>query len=207
MRLLKGILVLLVVVISITACGKPSDKERYYNAHKKMMEIKSYQTIAKISSYTGDSKREYEFNQMFQYPDKYRLEVISPNSIKGNLTIFNGKAAWIQHATIDQTWKMDNFEQSKEQLMFIGYFLKNFINSENSTYHSESFKGKDSIVVTTELPGGNPHFYSQRLWIDGKDFTPLRLNIIDKQDRVRFEVYYEDFKMNPELSEDLFYLD
>lgn len=207
MRLLKAIFVLVVITISITACTKPSDKERYYDAHKKMMEIKSYQTIAKISSYTGDSKREYEFNQMFQYPDKYRLEVISPNSIKGNLTIFNGKVAWIQHATINQTWKMDNFEQSKEQLMFIGYFLKNFINSENSTYHSESFEGRDSIVITTELPGGNPHFYSQKLWIDGKDFTPLRLNIIDNQDKVRFEVYYEDFKMNPELSEDLFYLD
>jgi len=194
-------------VIFMTACRKPSDQERYYDAHKKMMEIQSYETTAKIYTYSGDSKREYEFNQSFMYPDKYRLEVISPNSIKGNLTIFNGKAAWIQHATINQTWKMDNFEQSKEQLMFIGYFLKNFISSENSTYYSEKFKGQDSIVITTELPGGNPHFYTQKLWISGDDFTPMQLNIIDNQERVRFEVCYENFKMNPKLDEKLFYLD
>lgn len=207
MRLWKVMLLLFMVIISITACKKPSDKEKYYDAHKKMMEIKSYQTTAKILSYTGNSAREYKFNQVFQYPDKYRLEVISPESLEGNLTIFNGKVAWIRHAAINQTWKMDNFEQSKEQLMFIGYFLKNFINTENSTYHSESFEGQDSIVITTELPGGSPHFYSQRLWINKKDYTPLKLNIVDNEDRVKFEVYYEEFKMNPNLDESLFYLD
>jgi len=141
-------------VIFMIACKKPSDQEIFYNAHKKMMEIQSYETTAKILTYSGSNKREYEFNQSFMYPDKYRLEVISPNSIKGNLTIFNGKIAWIEHAAINQTWKMDNFEQSKEQLMFIGYFLRNFINSENSNYMSENFNGQDSIVITTELPVG-----------------------------------------------------
>jgi len=194
-------------VIFMIACGKPSDQEIFYDAHKKMMEIQSYETTAKIITHSGNNKREYEFNQSFMYPDKYRLEVISPNSIKGNVTIFNGKIAWIEHAAINQIWKMDNFEQSNEQLMFIGYFLSNFINSENSNYMSESLNGQDSIVITTELPGGNPHFSKQKLWISRDDFIPLQLSIVDNQDQVRFEVYYENFKMNPNLDESLFYLD
>jgi len=72
---------------------------------------------------------------------------------------------------------------------------------------SENFNGQDSIVITTELPVGNPHFYKQKLWISKDDFIPLQLNIVDNQDKVRFEVYYENFKMNPNLDESLFYLD
>lgn len=207
MRLWKVILLIFIAVISITACRKPSDEEIYYDAHKKMMKIQSYEVVAKITSYTGGNKREYKFNQMFMYPDKYRLEVISPDSIKGNLTIFNGKAAWIQHSAINQTLKMDNFDKSKEQLMFIGYFLENFINSEDTAYSSEVLNGEDSIVITTELPGSSPHFYKQKLWITKEDFTPIQLNIVDNQDRVKFEVNYEDFKINPSLDEKLFYLD
>lgn len=203
----KKIVFIILAIAFISACTKPSDEDRYYDAHKEMMQIESYQTTAKIISYIGGNKREYEFNQSFMYPDKYRLEVVSPDSIKGNVTIFNGKVAWVQHEAINQTWKMDNFEQSEEQLMFIGYFLKNFLSSENTTYHSEEFNGIDSIVITTELPGGNPYFYSQKLWLHGKDYTPLMLNIIDNENKVRFQVYYEHFIKNPNLDEAIFYLD
>lgn len=194
-------------MILITACSKPSDEEIYYEAHKKIMGIKGYETIVKMHTHTGESQRAYELKQIFMYPDKYRLEVISPKSMAGNMTIYNGKTAWIEHSAINQTWKMDNFQQSKEQLLFIGYFLQNFINSENSSYHSETLEGTEVIVITTELPGGNPHFYSQKLWMDQKDLVPIKLTIVDQNDKPRFEVYYEDFKINPDLDESLFYLD
>lgn len=207
MRFRKVIFLLIMAVVIMTACIKPSEEKMYYKAHKKMMEIKSYETIAKISCHTGDSVREYKFNQVFQYPDKYRLEVISPPSLEGNMTIYNGKIAWIKHAAINQAWKMDNFEQSNEQMMFIGHFLKNFVSSENGNYHREKINGQNNIVITTEVPGGNPHFYKQRLWVSGKDYTPIRLSVMDEQENSRFEVYFEDFKVNPKLDEKLFYLD
>ncbi|MFW5648921.1 MAG: LolA family protein [Candidatus Alkaliphilus sp. MAG34] len=207
MKFRKVMFLLIVVVIAATGCGNPSDEKAYYKAHKKMMEIKSYEATVKISSYTGDSTREYKFSQMFQYPDKYRLEVISPSDFKGNVTVYNGKVAWIKHPAINQVWKMDNFEQSNEQLMFVGHFLKNFVNSENSNYHKEKINGQNSIVITTEVPGGNPHFYKQRLWVRIGDYTPIQLSVMDEQEKSKFEVYFEDFKINPKLDEKLFYLD
>ena len=188
------------------ACIKPSDEKMYYKAHKRMMEIKSYEAIAKISGHTGDSTREYKLKQIFQYPDKYRLEVISPPSLKGSITIFNDKVIWIKHAAIDQIWRMDNFKQSNEQLMFVGHFLKNFISSENSSYYKENINGQNNIVITTEVPGGNPHFYEQKLWVSGKDYTPTQLSIMDEQGKVKFQVHFEDFKKNPKLDESLFHL-
>lgn len=207
MRFRKVIFLLIMVVAFVTACGKPSDEKAYYKAHKKMMEMESYQTIAQVTSYVGDSTREYRFNQMFQYPDKYRSEVISPRSLEGNVTIYNGRVVWIKHASINQIWKMDNFEQSNEQLLFVGHFLKNFINSEASNYHKEKINGQNSIVITTEVPGGNPHFYKQKLWVRIGNYTPIQLSVMDEQEKTKFEVHFEDFKINPRLDEKLFYLD
>lgn len=207
MKFRKVVFLLIMVAVVVTACKKPSDEKTYYKVHKKMMGIKSYEATAQISSYMGDSSREYIFNQMFQYPDKYRLEVISPSSLEGNVTIFNGKVAWIKHASINQAWKMDDFIQSNEQLMFVGHFLKSFVDSENSSFHKENINGQNSIVITTEVPGGNPHFYKQRLWVSVKDYTPIRLSIMDEKEKARFEVYFKNFKINPKLDEKLFYLD
>ncbi len=207
MRFRKVLFLLVITVIVMAACGKPSDEKMYYRVQKRMGKIKSYEAVAQMSSHVGDSTREYRFNQVFQYPDKYRLEVISPRSLKGNITIFNGKVAWIKHASIDQVRRLDNLEQSDEQLMFIGHFLKDFINSENSSYHKEKINGQNSIVITTEVPGGNPHFYKQRLWVSEGRCTPIQLSIMDKKENVKLKVHFEEFKINPRLDEELFYLD
>ncbi len=206
MKFWKVILVFVIVIICITSCSKPSLKEKYYNAHKEIMKIESYETTAIIYDPNNSKDQVYKFKQVFKYPNKYRLEVIKPESLAGNNTMYNGKTAWIQHNAINQIWKMDDFNQSQEQLMFIGYFLQNYINSQNTTHYSHELKGKNSIVITTELPGGNPNLFSQSLWINEEDFTPLKLDIKDNKENVKFEVYYEDFKLNPVLEESLFYL-
>lgn len=61
--------------------------------------------------------------------------------------------------------------------------LKNFINSEASNYHKEKINGQNSIVITTEVPGGNPHFYKQKLWVRIGNYTPIQLSVMDEQEK------------------------
>jgi len=57
------------------------------------------------------------------------------------------------------------------------------------------------------VPGGNPHFYKQKLWVRIGNYTPIQLSVMDEQEKTKFEVHFEDFKINPRLDEKLFYLD
>lgn len=197
---------ILVLFLLLASCQQPTNEEIYYKAQKKLSELKAYQCTATIIVQRENEKKEYVFQQTFQYPDHYRLEVISPEELKGNVTLSNGKTAWVYHPSINQYWRLEPFDQSQEQLMFVGYFMKNLLNSEEATLQQEKIEGRDYIVITSPLPGGNSYFHQQRLWVDSQALIPYSLEIIDEKASVRFKVFYEDFTFNPELEEGFFHL-
>lgn len=202
----RKIVILTGLVLSLVACKQSTDENIYYEVQKKLSTIESYQCTARIQVIDQEREVEYVFKQSFKAPNKYRLEVLAPEGLKGNLTVYNGKTGWLQHPSINQTFKIDGFEQSQEQFMFIGYFLENYITSKESEFQLESLESRDCIVMETTIPGGNHYFDYQRLWVDKKHKVPVKLYIYDEKDNIRFRVYYEDFIYNPELEDNLFYL-
>lgn len=200
------IVVLVALLLLLSGCKQSTNEEIYYKIQKKLNTIESYQCIAKIQVNNQGQETEYVFQQTFKAPNQYRLEVLAPEGLKGNLTIYNGKTAWLKHPSINQTWKIDNFQQSQEQLMFIGYFLKNYISSKESDYEVEEVEGEKYLVMETSIPGGNYYFASQKLWVRTKDALPLKLLIYDEKKNIRFKVYYSDFVYNPQLDDNIFYV-
>lgn len=200
------VIILLGLLLILVACKQPTNEEVYYEIQKKLSTMESYQCIAKIQVINQDQEREYIFQQSFKGPNQYRLEVLSPEGLKGNLTLYNGKTAWLRHPAINQTWKIDNFQQSPEQLMFIGYFLRNYVTSKESKFEIESFEGEDYLVMETKIPGGNYYFDHQKLWVDKKQKVPVKLYVYDEKNSVCFRVYYENFEYNPKLEDNLFHL-
>lgn len=205
MKLIK-LLLSICLLTTLIACQQPTDKELYYRAQKKLGELESYSCRATIFVQGDDGENQYLFKQDFKAPNKYRVEVISPENLKGNLTISNGKTAWILHPAINQVWKMGSFEESQEQMLFIGYFLQNLFNAESSKVTSDMLEGERYIIIEAPIPGGSQYFDKQMLWIDTKKLEPYKLHIVDKGGVTRFRVYYEGFKYNPKLNDDLFYM-
>ncbi len=198
---------MLVPCLLLTACGQPTKEKIYYEAQKKISEIEAYQCSAFIKVQRENEEKEYVFQQTFQYPDRYRLEVLAPEELKGNVTVSNGKTTWLYNPSINQYWRIEPFEQSQEQLMFIGYFMRNLFASEESTLEQRKEGERGHIGITTPLPGGGYYFQKQRLWIEEKSLTPHSLEIVDQEGMVRFKVNYEDFQFNPELDDEIFQLD
>ncbi len=204
-KIMPGMVICL-LIFSLMACSQPTDQELYYEVQRKLGQLESYSCKAIIYVNSDNTENKYVFLQSFKIPSSYRLEVISPEGLAGNLTISNGKKAWMQHPAINQTWRMDSFEQSQEQMIFIGYFMQNLFNTETSVISRQRLEGKSYIIIETPIPGGNRYFDRQQLWVDTDALEPYQMHIIDQRGIVRFRVYYEDFKYNPQLEDEMFYL-
>ncbi|ABR50227.1 Outer membrane lipoprotein-sorting protein-like protein [Alkaliphilus metalliredigens QYMF] len=206
MRLLKVVLMML-LVLNITACQQPTDEELFYKAQKKLGGLETYETIAKIYiKDERDQERSYHFMQTFKYPNQYRLELLEPEELKGTTILSNGKKSWLIQPSINQTRMLDSFDHSQEQMMFIGYFLRNLYEAEDSGIETETLNGEAYIVITTPLPEVNYYFSYQKLWIDKKKIEPVKLHILDQEGGIRFRVFYENFQYNPIIEDTLFYL-
>lgn len=200
----KLILIILFAILLLTGCSEKTDKEIFYDAQKKIVGIETYICTADITVYGNKKPQKYTVKQWFKAPDKCRIEIQSPESLRGKKTIYNGKRAWVSHPKIGQEWLMEKFSSSMEKKMFLGHFINNFLNTENATISRKIINDEDYIVMETEIPGNHPYFNKEKLLFDTKQYYPYRLQVFDIEDDVRIDVKFLSFSYNESIDDKIF---
>lgn len=204
---MKTKLLLLFCILILVGCSPKTDEELYYQVQKKLNDIDSYYCQVEIKSIGNKEPQLYTMEQWFEKPDKYKLRIILPDNIKGKTTVSKGNKALIYNPNIEQTWIMEDFRNSEEQNMFLGYFIKNVLNSEDVTLRGETKDDGDYLIITTDIPGNHGYYHREQLYINTKTMKPYLLQVYDAKDQLRIEVKYMEFKYNPSLEKSTFYLD
>lgn len=168
--------------------------------------MESYQCRVEISSIGNKGPQKYVMKQWFKKPNMYKLEVVYPENLKGKVTVSNGNKTWIYHPAIEQTWAMQNFDNSEEQNMFLGYFVKNCLNSEAVQMSKKTVGKEEYLVIDTNIPSQHIYFSKERLWLHIDSMTPFMLQTFDSQNQMRLEVKYYEFEYNPKLEDQFFQL-
>ncbi|QXM05311.1 LolA family protein [Crassaminicella indica] len=200
----RGIILSIFIILLITGCAPKTEQDIFYDVQKKLHKMESYTCRVEITSIGNKGSQKYVMKQWFKKPNRYKLEVISPENLKGKITLSNGKKVWIYHPGIEQTWITDEFS-NEEQNLFLGYFIKNFLNSEQVNVNVEGLDDKKYFVIDTDIPGNHAYYHKERLWIDMEKMQPYLLEVFDVKGDKRIEVKYEVFEYNPKLKEELFY--
>ncbi|MEW9121233.1 MAG: hypothetical protein AB2421_00885 [Thermotaleaceae bacterium] len=199
-------LVVIFIGVFIIGCAPKTDEEIYYQSQKLLNKIDSYHCTVRIKVFGNRDPQEYRMIQWFRNPDQYKLEIIEPESLKGNITLSDGKRAWIYHPGIEETWMMEDFRNSEKQNMFLGYFIKNCLESEDAILSREKLNNEEYLLIETSIPGNHAYFNKEKLWFHIEDLKPYKLQVIDIKEQVRIQVWYEDFEYNPKLDENFFHI-
>lgn len=199
------------MIIVLTGCAEDlsekTNEDLFYDVQKKLNKMDSYSCEVEITSMGNKEPQEYVIRQWFKKPNKYKLKILSPQNLKGKITISDGKKAWIYHPAIRQVWQMQGFSYSQEKNMFLGYFLKNCLNSENATIESKKVEGQVFLIIETEIPGGHIYYNKERLWINAEDMKPKLLEVFDTKGDVRIKVKYNKFEYNTKFTKGFFKID
>jgi outer membrane lipoprotein-sorting protein len=197
-------MLIVIVALLLAGCSERTNEEVFYDAQKKIVNLDTYMCTAQITVYGNKSPQNYTAKHWFAAPDKYRIEVEAPENLKGKVTIYNGKRAWTCHPRIGQEWLMENFTASPEQKMFLGYFINNFVNTENVKLTKEVMDENEYILLQTEIPGNHPYFSKEKLWFDIEKYYPYRLQVLDVDENVRIDVKYKNFRYNEKVDNRIF---
>lgn len=203
MKIIKYFGIILTILLSF-GCSPKTNEEILYQAQKHITNIQSYSCTARTKIHGNKEPQTYVMKQWFKAPNKYRIEIIEPEELKGKTTIYNGEKAFLSHPRIGQEWVLDSFRNSLEKKMFLGYFINNFLNTEDTKVDKEVIKGKEYILLTSFIPGNNPHFFKEQLWFDIEDYYPYRLQIINSKDEIVVDVQYYNVKINDKIEDDVF---
>jgi len=201
------LVVLLIITIStlVFGCNKElTDEEIYYEMQKKLSNVESYKCIADTIVIGNKAPVSYKAKHIFLSPNKYIIEILEPQENKGNITLYDGTQAWLYNPNIEESFLIKDYKQTDDGYLFLGYFLKNFITSEETEVSTDKIEEDEYIVLTAEIPGNHKYRELGKLWISKKGFIPYKLIVFSNNNNISAEVIYSEFEYNIEIDEEQF---
>ena len=187
---------LLIVIVSIiTLCNigcmrKEYTKEEVYEDFKKQVsKISSYTCTAKVEAIGNKENTIYIFKHTYKKPDYYKLEIKSPENLKGKTIEYKDNKVLVKNSDINDTVELPIINDYSNYL-FIGDFIKNYMESESSNLQSTA----NELKIEVKIPGDNKYFNKQILYVNNKTKNPDKMEIINNEGKPIFIVTYEDFK-------------
>lgn len=186
-------LLIIIIGLSMIFVGcqtEESTKEDVYEKFKEQVsKIDSYTCTAEVEVVGNKGKSNYTLKHYYKNPDNYKLEIISPENLKGKTMEYKGDKVLVKNPDIDDIIELPN-DSKNQQYLFIGDFIKNYLqNNEILMNLSDS-----ELVLETNIPGDSEYFSKQILYINKENKTPNKMEILDKEGNIRFTVKYDNFK-------------
>ncbi len=197
-------MLLLILVLAGKGCSPNSEEKTYKAIHQKLTGLETYSCTAQIYVKGNKEPGQFRTKQWFCMPDRYRLEVLEPQSMQGKTTVYDGSRLWVYYPYIDQVLLLEDLEPPEDQNLFLGFFLRDMLETESIHYSFEEWNGATVMIIGLPVPGGSKYRSAQRLVVDRKSLRPLVLEMYDINGTVTTRVEFLDFQFNPELDSDFF---
>lgn len=199
---LKRIVFVISICMLLTAC---SGKDENYNVNKKIVEMKTYTARAEITVYGAKENSEYIVKQYYKADDKFRIETIKPEFLKGKIMVYSEKNCTIYHPLIDQTIKINGAED-ENRFTNIGIIQKGVLAGEKVEYKAIKRDGREYIQVKCLISDGNKYRKYAILYLKKEGYIPEILELLDEKEKVVVLIKYSSFDYNCSVDDSLFKL-
>lgn len=194
------------LLFSICGCRRktPSAENSMAQIQKKLGEMEGYSCSATMERISNKGQNTYEMKQAYRKTGEYRIELLSPDTVAGNYTIFDGKDVYQYNPRLtEEILQKVPVSQQRNQL-FLGEFMKNYMQSEGVTVETASIGESRCTVLEAVIPGNVENLATEKLWVDNETLTPLCFTIYDKEGKERYIIQYTEFTYNPKFPDNLF---
>jgi outer membrane lipoprotein-sorting protein len=183
------------------ACDQNDIADSIPKIQKKLFELKSYKAEVEMTVINNKNVTKYGIIQYYLYPGKYRLEVTSPEFLKGLVILTNEKNVWVSNSNISNTAKNSFKKQINQEIsnIFITEFFSNYVKSEKSQSTIENSKN----IFSTTISNGNSYLCTEKLTVNRLG-NAEKLEIFDQNGNLKISLLYKTFTTNLKLNELLF---
>lgn len=202
----KGIAMLLscALLFCLSACGKAEPMTELETIQKELAEMEGYSCTAELTRTSGKGQRTYGIKQYYKSTGEYRMELTAPEKAAGNYTVFDGEKICQYNPRLDSSIIRDVPESQHRNELFLGQFVKNYMQSEGVTVEAAALDEAKCVVLEAVIPGSDDAVSTEKLWVDRETLLPVRFMIYDADGQERYRIDYDEFVFNPAFEEGLF---
>lgn len=196
---MRRIIVLIIAVLALTGCGGKERVSDYERIHRRLAEMESYKTNAKVTYFYENREDSYETIQCAERNGRYKIE-----NAEGDKTaiLFDGKLIWLYNPTISSRLQAASSDKDRRREIILFTFLQNEAKGgEESVVTTAKQQEEEFIVFETSIFGGNSEYSSEKLFLEKKSGNPVRLVIYNDKGSEQVREEFSEFEYNPEMSD------
>lgn len=204
MKKVISLCLVLLLFSGLTGCKKEEPLTELEAIQKELVEMDGYYAVATLTRTSNKGENVYGTKQYYKTDGSYRLELTSPENTAGNYTVFDGSRICQHNPRLEKKLVKDVPASQHRNQLFLGEFVKNYVNSEGVGVEAAALDEAQCIVLEAVIPGTDNALSREKLWVDRNTLLPRRLVLYDTNGAERYRIDYEEFIFNPDFEEGLF---
>ena len=192
------------LLFTIAACSREESLSELESIQKQLAEMEGYTCTATLTRTNDRGEQTYETKQYYKSTGEYRLELLAPENVAGNYTIFDGERICQYNPRLDSSIIKDIPESQHRNELFLGQFISNYMQSEGVSVETAALDESRCIVLEAIIPGNDTALSSEKLWVDRETLLPVRFVLYDAKGEERYKMDYSSFAFNPQFDDALF---
>ncbi len=194
-----------ILCAALSGCGAADKNETpMEKIQERLNGLQSYHATGTVTRITDEGESEYGIEQYYKISGQYRLELTSPDEVAGNYTVYDGSTVCQFNPRVKGKIIKNVPENQARNELFIGCFVKNYMNSEGVSIAVANFDESQCTVLEAVIPGSNKFTSTEKLWIDNETLDPVKLVIYDSEGKERYILQFKQFEYNAQIDDSVF---
>ena len=200
----KVIILLLVVSLFLTGCGKKNMKNIINDFSNKVNNTKSYSLKGNMEIYADEETFTYSIEADFMKENFYKVTMVNQTNNHEQVLLRNNDAVYVITPSLNKSFKFqsewpDNSSQS--------YLLKAITNDLKNDQNTSVEQKDDNYIIKSSVNyPNNPEVKYQKVTLD-KEGNLKKNEVYDEKDALKMKVTFTSIDYNASLSEDDFKLE
>ncbi len=200
-KIIITVVIIIVLIFVIFFIKNNYKKSEFGNniTNKSIEEIENY--ILNISEYDAELEIEIQSNKntnkytvhQIVKDNIYEQEVIKPENIAGVKIIYDGENLTVENTNLGLKKLYEKYNNITDNILWINSFIDDYKNSNES-----KITIKDDYVVLETKNKNNEEKYNiyKTLYCDKNTLKPVKLEIKDKNKKIRVYISYKEIEIN-----------
>lgn len=200
----RALLVLcLGVALGATACARPGAVvDRVGTAYA---QVHDYTATVELTLHSKDGVEQLTLGQRFRRPQFYRVEVLAPPSMKGQLTVFDGRTTWFYSPADNEVHMLRGggiFVEEEDQIALLSGLVRRIADEAKlRSLGRQRWAGIIcDVIELTGLRAAGP-VARQVVFLERRHGLPVRLEAFDRGGKALLGIAFYDFVINRGLTE------
>ena len=187
---MKRIAVVLAVIPMIILCGCMGDTGQ--KIEKRYRNLESYMAEITVEVTGNKGKETYEMIQVYQSPDRYRIEVISPKELAGTVTIVTDEETRLLGGGAPEISFPLNRTDAVDSLSVSDFFRSYFDGGQME-------ETEESVNLSVQQDWGQ-----QVLELDKKTLVPKTMWVYGKDGKLRIQAEWNEFELDAKIDKEIY---